>query len=390
MTHTTQFQCHSSSQILTPDAGGIATLRDCLARGASISAQSSGVKAIEHGIDGQQWLLCETSGSSGRPKVIRRTPESWIKSFEINADHFDVSPNDIYATLGSLGHSLTLYATTEALHLGADLCALERKRPQRQIEALRDLNVTVLYATPTQLSLLIKGAFAAGVRHLPSVRRVFSGGGKLELALRTKLHPLFPNAKVFEFFGASETSFVSITDGDAPAGSVGKLYPGVAVTVDTTIGADAGELWISSPYLFDGYEGDNHPDTQWRGSALSIGEMGYIDKDGFLFLCGRKNRMVTIADVNVFLEGVEQAVMQLTSVDQCAVVAAPDEMRGHRLVCFVQSEGNDMNAKTIRDHCRHHLPPQSVPNDIRFLDELPLLAAGKPDLQKLTLMATDQ
>ncbi|WP_394178591.1 AMP-binding protein [Yoonia maritima] len=386
MTNNDTFSLNEKSTVLTPDAPGIYELLDCMRHGKTIAASQSARNPISTRSDESQWLLCETSGSSGQPKVIRRKPETWTKSFAITAERFSISPDDTYATLGALGHSLTLFATVEALSLGADICALANLGPQRQVRALTDFGVSVVYATPTQLGLLVKGAALAQVSVLPNVRYVFSGGGKLDAGLKDALHVLFPAAQVHEFFGASETSFITISDNDTPQGSVGRLYPGVQMTIDAPQNATTGELWVSSPYLFDGYDSGDHQDTRWNGAYLSIGEMGHLDANGYLFLSGRKNRMVTISDTNVFPEEVERCVIQLDDVEHCSVISARDEKRGNRLICFVQSSGGAFDPTVIRDHCRATLGQHSVPKEIRFIEQMPTLAAGKPDLQKLREM----
>jgi long-chain acyl-CoA synthetase len=387
MTHAA-FSLHVQSTVLTPDVPGMATLVRCLREGSGIRAQQSTQAPIAACGGAVQWVLCETSGTSGQPKIIRRHPHTWMDSFAITKARFSIGTGDTYATLGSLGHSLTLYASVEALNLGADLCALVGISPKGQAAMIAEKHATVLYATPTQLGLLLKGAVQGKIAALAHVRFVFCGGGKLSAPVKSAVQALCPNAAVFEFFGASETSFITLSDDQAPAGSVGRSYPGVTLRIDAPAG-EIGEIWITSPYLFDGYDGGDHPDTAWNDGALTIGEMGYLDTRGNLFLCGRKNRMVTVADVNVFPELVERSIAQMEGVQVNAVIGVPDPKRGNRLICFVQSADGAVDAAQIRTHCRGQIAPQAIPQDIRFVAQMPMLAAGKPDLQTLLAMAED-
>ncbi|HBZ43727.1 MAG TPA: hypothetical protein DEO85_06620 [Maritimibacter sp.] len=377
------FHISDNSTVLTPEAPGMASLVQALRQRASILATQSGSDPIHIKPGEPQWLLCESSGTGGTPKVIRRPPASWIRSFSVNHAEFELDAGDTYAVLGHLGHSLSLYATLEALHLGADLIHLSGLRPRMQ--AAEIARASVLYTTPTQLRLLCAGLAATGLSPHRKLRRIFCGGGRLDPELAGVLPQHFPNAKLHVFFGASETSFISISDANTPPGSVGRAYPGVTLDLRPLPGQGKaiGEIWVSSPYLFDRYESGTSKDTQWDGSALSIGEMGYLDPDGHLFLIGRKSRMVTVSDQNVFPEEVERIVAQDPDVSACAVLPVKDPKRGHQIVCMIEGHNSPALDMRLRTACRDALGDASVPKHILHLDTLPLLPAGKPDLQAL-------
>ena len=317
-------------------------------------------------VSGEQWVFCRSSGSTGSPKVIRRAPESWIASFEVNQSLFGLSDQDVVATLGTLEHSLTLYAVLEALHLGMDVLCLHGVGPKTQTAKLA--RATVLYTTPAQLKRLL----TVEQRQIPELRLILSGGGKLDLACRTGLRQLAPNARVVEFFGASESSFVTMSDETTPIGSVGKAYPEVNFQID------GGELWVKSPYLFDGYEG-TEGDARWRDGFLNVGEMASTDDAGNLTLLGRVDRMITIADQNVFPEAIEAALLQNEGVSHAAVLPRPDEMRGHRLVAVIEGAAMPGLAKELRER----FGSMVAPKEIIEVQEMPLLPAGKPDLRVL-------
>lgn len=224
----------------------LAALAEALARRLPIHASLEGVRVAPG--DPGPWLYCQSSGSGGRVKTIRRSQASWIASFEISRAR-GLGPGERYAVLGQLGHSLALYGAVEALHLGAGLALLAGDAPRSQLRALAR-GVSVIYATPTQLQRLAGAAEAP----LPEVAQLFCGGGRLDALGRATLAGLFPNAAIREFYGASETSFIAIADAGTPEGSVGRAYPGVALDF-----SPEGEIRVRSPYLADGYaEPDLH------------------------------------------------------------------------------------------------------------------------------------
>ena len=318
-------------------------------------------------------FLTLTGGTSGPPKVLQRSQASWIASFRVNARQFAYTTEDSIAVLGSLAHSLALYGTIEALHLGIDAFVLADISPTQQARLLRAKAITILYATPTQLRLLL-----ASKQALPDLRLILCGGGMLDTDTRTQVAALCPNADLRVFYGAAETSFITLTDDATPEGSVGRAYPGVDLRTDPD-----GMIWVKSPYLYDADENPTSAPTCWKDGYLSVGEIGRLDKNGFLFLRGRAGRMVTVADKNIFLEEVEAVINALPGQPMTAVLAVPDPLRGSALVAVLEGpQSADVRAK-FRNTCRKRLAPEAVPKKVIFVDEFPQLPSGKPDLRQL-------
>lgn len=308
-----------------------------------------------------------TSGSSGQPRRIARTQASWTRSFSINAD-FGIGPGAKGAVLGGVVFSLSLYAAIEGLHLGAQVHLLAGLRPDRQRQALIDQHISYIYASPAQLRLLTQGQ-----GQCPDLRLIMVGGSKLDPRLRTTLQAMAPSATLREFYGAAETSFISLAGDATPEGSVGRAYPGVEIRVQ------AGEIWVKSPYLFTAYSGD--PGTaRWRDGWLSVGEMGRVE-DGFLYLHGRAGRMVTVADQNVFPEGIEALLATLPGIRHAAVLPVPDGLRGHVLVAMVQ--GDQRHEAAVMARLRATLGPLKAPKALIWVDDWPVLPSGKIDLLAL-------
>lgn len=310
-----------------------------------------------------------TGGSSGIPRRIRRTQASWIASFTVNAGLFGIGPDSRVAVLGGLIHSLALYGAVEALHLGAELHLLADLRPDRQRAALAARGVHLLYATPAQLRLLV----AAGGPALPDLRCALVGGSKLDPALRASLAQMAPACAVHEFYGAAEASFITLAGPDTHPDAVGAAYPGVELRVVN------GEVWVKSPYLFEGYASDPGS-ARWRDGWLSVGEMGSL-KDGQLYLAGRATRMVKVADQAVYPEEIETFLLAQTGVTQAAVLPRPDGLRGMHLVAVLQ--GDAAQAQAIHQALRAQFGPLKSPKTLIWRDEFALLPSGKPDLARL-------
>lgn len=309
-----------------------------------------------------------TSGSTGAARRVLRTQASWVASFAVSAG-IGIGPGVRVAVLGQLVHSLALYGAVEGLHLGAEVHVLESMRPSQQARALVRHQISHLYATPAQLRLLVA---AGGI--CPDLRLLLVGGSKLDLRLRQSLALLAPNAETREFYGAAETSFITLAGPDTPPASVGCAYPGVHLSLD-----EGGEVWVQSPYLFLGYPDGPGP-ARWRDGWLSTGEVGRLE-NGFLYLSGRKGRMVTVADQNVFPEAIEALLAEIPGVDRAAVLPVPDTLRGHVLVAMVQ--GDRKSEGRIMATLRAALGPLKSPKALIWVEDWPMLPSGKTDLQAL-------
>lgn len=320
-----------------------------------------------------------TSGSSGTPRRIQRTQESWIASFTVNAGLFGIGPGVRVAVLGRLVQSLSLYGALEAMHLGAEVHLLDDLRPDRQVAALAQRRVQIVYAAPSQLRLLVEAGGA-----LPDLERALVGGSKLDVALRRGVAAMAPAARLVEFYGAAETSFITLAGPDSPEESVGALYPGVEVQVRGPTGVvpdgARGEIWVRSPYLFSGYAGGDAGGAVWRDGWLSVGEVGHL-AGGHLYLAGRAGRMVTVADHNVFPEEIEAFLAGLPGVARVAVVPRPDGLRGQVLVAVMQ--GDESEEAALIAAVRGRFGPLAAPRSVIWRQDWPLLASGKTDLQAI-------
>lgn len=354
-----------------PDRPGAAALMAAFGRGCGFRIGGEGMPAAE----GFETL---TSGSSGVPRRIWRSVESWTESFAVNARLFGIGPDVPVAVLGRLSHSLSLYGALEGLCLGAALHLLDGMRPDRQRQELAAQGVALVYATPAQLRLLVE----AGGPELPDLRFVLVGGSKLDGALRAALAVMAPAAAVREFYGAAEASFITLAGPGTPEESVGAAYPGVRIAVRDRDGRDVpeggmGEVWVQSPYLFQGYAGDDPGGARWDKGWLTVGEMGHLS-GGRLYLAGRAGRMVTVADQNVFPEEIEGFMAGLPGIARVAVVPVADGLRGQVLVAVCQ--GDAAQEEAILRAARGHLGPLKAPKALIWQQDWPELASGKTDL----------
>ncbi|WP_417712640.1 AMP-binding protein [Roseibium aggregatum] len=330
-----------------------------------------------------------TSGSSGVPKGYVRSHGSWLESFRLSARAFGISEDSRVVLPGQLTHSLHLYGAVCGLACGQHVVLLPRFDPRVVLRELgRVTGGSVLYATPTQLHYLAETARRSGF--VAAVKQVLASGAKWREADRQALKSVFPEACLFEFYGASETSFITLAlpEDNIPSGSVGKAPDGVEIVIgDPSAPASPGQaglIWVRSGLLFSHYICGTAPETLWQDGWLTVGDHGFLDDRGFLFLTGRENRMVVTSGLNVYPEEVEAVLTEHPSVALAVVAGVPDHVRGHRLEAVVELKAPLADAKQILlRHCRARLVAGKVPKHIHIRAKMPLTPGGKPDIQKV-------
>jgi len=330
-----------------------------------------------------------TSGSTGTPKGYRRDHRSWVESFRGDAVEFGIGPRDVVLAPGALTHSLFLYALVHALHAGATAVLARRFRPTAIPALVRRHGASVLYGVPTQLRLILDAA--ARERPLKTVRWVLSSGAKWFADALPGLRRLFPAARFAEFYGASELSFVTVAkDGEpVPPGSVGRAFSGVKLSIRDRAGRQlprgrAGRVFVESPLVFMGYAVGGEDDLYRAGDALSVGDRGFLDTHGFLYLVGREKRMIVTSGKNVFPEEIERALETHPAIAAAAVLGLPDARRGERLLALVSLRRTArVRRAQLVAHLRRTLPLSKVPRAYAVVAPWPRTSSGKSDFAAL-------
>ena len=337
-------------------------------------------------------IVCFTSGSTGVAKGILRSIDSWINTYNLQRRTLKHEQSAAVLVFGNLAHSLHFYGAMEALDREVVPTVLASFTPKQVIDAcLRD-RPEILYATPSHLGLILAQAKTYRPAPLDSVRLILTGGAKFNERNLRPLRQVFPEAAIVEFFGTTETSYMTIKAPSAPDGSVGRPCDGVEIQV---CGPDdrllppgqEGALWVKSDMLFSRYIVGQDPQTRWRDGYLTIGDQGFLDDGGNLYFTARKGSMVTVAGESVYLDHVERLLTRFVSRGEAVVVPIADAMRGNQLVAMTQFElprnRHDEALKAMRAEFGNVKSPKSILHAPRW----PFLPSGKVDRQRLAAIA---
>ena len=317
----------------------------------------------------------KTGGTSKEPKVVLRTAQSWINSFEVIGAFHKGKEN--YLIFGDLPHSLALYGMLEALYLGHNVHHMQKLRSKCELEASAKFKPTFVYITPTQIRF-ISSFFIT----LPTTLNVFIGGGRLNSQTRQMAKQIFPNAFMHLFYGSSETSFITISDEFTPVGSVGKAFPNVEIKVEKS-GAFKNRIWVKSNYLFLTYAEGSNKNSIWQDDWLTIGEYGRIDRDGYLYLISEDNSRITIADETMETYKIEDKLKTAKNVIDAAVWKIENKLSDYRIIAAVATNGevpSDRLYDTLKEINKIFKPKKIYKIS---LNDWPLLPSGKTDLRAL-------
>lgn len=351
-------------------------------------ASVPGGTAIEEPDETLPFYVGFTSGSTGLPKGYRRHHRSWTESFRGDAAEFGIGQDDVVLAPGTLTHSLFLYALVHGLHAGAKVVLPRRFRPDAALRLAGRERASVLYGVPTQLQMMIA---AAGEQAFPAMRWVLSSGAKWPPAARGALARTFPQARFAEFYGASETSFITVAKADeqVPESSVGRAFAGATVTIRDRAGRQlapgrTGFVFVESPFLFMNYANGGSPDLIVQDGALSVGDIGFLDGGGFLHLVGRAARKIVTSGKNVYPEEIERVLERHPAIAAAAVTGIADAQRGERLAALVSLRpGATATRAALISHVRLALPLYKVPRLYGVVAEWPLTRSGKTDFESL-------
>jgi long-chain acyl-CoA synthetase len=224
--------------------------------------------------------------------------------------------------------------------------------------------------------------FAA--RDLSSLRLLVHAGAPCPIPVKRRIIEALP-CEISEVYGASEGGATRINAAEwlERPGSVGTPWPGVEVHIldeggnPVPTGTD-GIVYVHPPgdTRFEYHDDPGKTAEAWREEGFTVGDVGHLDADGYLFLTDRASDMVIRGGVNVYPREIEEALHLHPAVVDCAVFGVPDDRLGEQLHSVVEAR-TAVTPDELRDHCREHLADFKVPATFELVDELPRQPNGK-------------
>ena len=336
-----------------------------------------------------------TSGTTGTPKGVYSgllDPDAAAALVAEERDLWGFAASDVNLVLSPLHHSAPLrFAMGTILAGGRVVVPVEGFDPATVTEAIARERPTTMFCVPTQLQRLFAHWDEVGAPDLSSFRLVAHAGAPCPVPVKRRLIEEFPAGSTWEFYGSTEGQFTACRSEEwlERPGTVGRARPGRSLSLD-----DDGTIWCAvREHARFSYFGD--PDktaAAWRTDpdgrrAFTVGDLGRLDDDGYLYLDGRREDLIISGGVNVYPLEVEHALREHPGVEDVAVHGVPDEQWGQRVCAAVVGSAG---ADELAAFARERLAPPKRPRTWTFLDELPRTLTGKVRRDLLAEVTTDR
>jgi long-chain acyl-CoA synthetase len=404
---------NSESRILITSAAKLEVVRETLRQcprvelcivvdGASESERIVGLREATSGLPGTPiedecigTAMLYSSGTTGRPKGILRPlpaqpPTQQLPIFDFLQKLWQYREGMIYLSPAPLYHSAPQAAVNLAIRIGGTVIIMESFDPERYLELVEKWGVTHSQLVPTMFSRMLKLPEAARARYdLSSLEIAIHAAAPCPAAVKDDMIKWW-GPIIHEYYGATEgLGFTACSSAEwlAHRGTVGRVLLGELHILDEDMKpcpvGTSGTVWFRTATPFE-YFNDPNKTRDARspdGSMSTVGDIGFVDSDGFLHLTDRATFCIISGGVNIYPQECENLLITHPKIADAAVFGVPNADLGEEVKAVVQPmpgilPGPDL-AEELLYFCSQSLSRQKVPRSIDFEDELPRLPTGK-------------
>jgi long-chain acyl-CoA synthetase len=330
-----------------------------------------------------------TSGTTGRPKGV--TTGLWdeptaraVFEDEAAAWHFD--PGDLHLVCSPMYHTVSIRFAGGTLLAGGSLAILSRFDAATALDALRRHHPTTAFLVPTHLQRILQCPDLGQDERFDSLRLLAHAGAPCPESVKRATMARTRPGTVWEFYGSTEAQFTVCPPEDwlERPGTVGRARPGRRLDiVPVDAGADddaetSGTIWCAMPAFarFSYWDDPAATAAAWRGSSCTVGDLGRLDPDNFLYLTGRRHDLIISGGVNVYPAEIENVLAAVDGIAEVAVFGLPDDQWGQR-VCVAYVSDRTSAEEALRAAASARLAPYKRPKTYVAAEDLPHTATGK-------------
>lgn len=339
--------------------------------------------------------MAYTSGTTGRPKGVRRLPvplSKWpaadLRMRELVRQTMGLAAGGRALMPAPLYHSAPSAFTQSALQLCDIVVLMPHFDPEQTLALIARHRIDTIYLVPIMYSRLLALPMQTRARYdLSSLRFVASTGAPCAPHVKQAIIDWF-GPVVYETYASSEAGAVTVAGPDdalGRPGTAGRPAGAASIRILAEDGAacptgTVGTIYVRQP-AYANFEYNNLPGARAaieRDGHISLGDMGHLDAEGYLFVSDRASDMVISGGVNIYPVEIEHALLGLPEIADCAVFGVPNDEYGELLHAVLQlAPGTHLSAEATIQRLRGQLAGFKIPRSISFMDTLPRDANGK-------------
>ena len=338
------------------------------------------------------WIILYTSGTTGIPKGVVRSHESYIAFFLINAVDFGFNEHDVCLNVMPLYHVNSTFYTFLFLYLGgtAYIHPARHFRADEILEIIEKEKITYISLIPTHYNLILDASDAAKKRKVSSIRKLLCSSAPVTKSMKKKIMKFFPGVELYEAYGSTEAGLVTLLKPEDQMRKLGSIgYEAVGTDFikildenGNEVGIDEiGELYSRGPMMFEEYHKmPEKTDASFRGEYFSAGDMAKRDEDGFYYIVDRKDNMIITGGEHVYPSEVQEIISAHPDIFDVAIIGMPHDKWGEQVTAVViPRRSAKVTDKMIMDFCKDKMAGYKRPKKVIFIkdEEMPRTATGK-------------
>ena len=343
-----------------------------------------------------------TSGTTGRPKGVRRplapiAPDVMGALFTGFHQMFGITPEDgnVHITGSPLYHTAVLMFAGSSFHLGHTVVVMDKWKPEEMLRLIDKYRVTTSHMVPTQFNRMLQLPEEVRARYdCSSTRAMVHAAAPCPIPIKQQMIAWWGES-IWEYYAATEGGGTIVAPAEwlQKPGTVGKAWTNAEVKIFDEDGkelptGEAGTVYMLRGQAdFEYYKDKGKTDEARLGNYFTVGDIGYLDEDGYLFLNDRKNDMIISGGVNIYPAEIESTLITHPKVGDVAVFGIPHDDWGEEVKAVIEpvagAEAGDALTEEILGWAADKLAKYKTPRSIDYIDEMPRDPNGKLYKRKL-------
>lgn len=343
-----------------------------------------------------------TSGTTGRPKGVRRAlapydPDTVFSMFAMFLGMFGIQPHadNVHVVGSPLYHTAVLVFAGSSLHYGHTVVLMDKWTPELCLDVIGRHRVTTSHMVPTQFHRLL--ALPEAVRKqadVSSLRHMVHAAAPCPVDVKRRMLEWW-GPVIYEYYAASEGGGTLVTPQEwlEYPGTVGRAWPSSEIRILDDAGNSVPTGTPGTVYMalgaadFKYHKDDAKTEANRRDGFFTVGDIGYLNEQGYLFLCDRKIDMIIAGGVNIYPSEIEAELLKHPQVADAAVFGIPNEDWGEEVKAVIEPAPGVAPGPALADailaYCTANMAKYKCPRSIDFVAAMPRDPNGKLYKRKL-------